>query len=382
VTVLLLTEVFPPKTGGSGRWMWELYRRLDKIDVQVAAGNTAGAESFDRTHALRIQRLPLAFTNWGVFDLRGGPQYAAALARLFPLVRRTKPDVIHAGKFLPEGLLALIAGKLTGVPFECYAHGEELTLGRTTGELRWLGSKVLRQARRIIANSQHTQQLLTVDWGVPPEKIVVMHPGVDTACFTPAPPSSAVRERLGWAGRRVVLTVGTLQKRKGQDMLIRALPEIRRQCPDVLYSIAGEGREREYLDRLVKEHHVGDIVQFRGVPKDDELIDCYQQCDLFALPNRQVGWDLEGFGIVFLEAQACRRPVIAGKSGGAPETLQPSVTGEVVECETPDNLARVVVALLNDPERRARMGTAGRRWVEERFSWDVLSRQAEELFAR
>jgi phosphatidylinositol alpha-1,6-mannosyltransferase len=361
--------------------MWELYRRLGGIDLQIAAGDTPGADAFDRTHALRIQRLPLAFSNWGVFDVRGGPQYAAALARLLLLIRRTRPDVIHCGKFLPEGLLGLLAGTLSGIPFECYAHGEELTLGRTTGELRWLGSSVLRRARRIIANSHHTQHLLMTDWGVPSEKVVVMHPGVDTARFKPAPPSRAVRERLGWGNRRVVLTVGTLQKRKGQDMLIRALPEIRRQCPDVLYSIAGEGREREYLDRLVEEHGVTDLVQFRGVPRDEELIECYQQCDLFALPNRQVDWDLEGFGIVFLEAQACGRPVIAGKSGGAPETLRPSVTGEVVECDAPDDLARIVSELLNDPERRARMGTEGRRWIEERFSWDVLSRQAEELFA-
>src|SRR5258705_2519553 len=348
--------------------MWELYRRLGRIDLQIAAVNTPGAEAFDRTQALHIQRLPVAFSNWGIVDLRGGPQCAAALARLIPLVRRTRPDVIHAGKYLPEGLLALIAGKLTGIPFECYAHGEELTLGRTTRELRWLGNRVLRQARRIIANSHHTQHLLMTEWGVPPEKIAVMHPGVDTTRFTPASPSRAVRERLGWGDRRVVLTVGTLQKRKGQDMLIRALPEIRRQCPDVLYSIAGEGREREYLDRVVEEHRVADVVQFRGVPRDEELIECYQQCDLFALPNRQVGWDLEGFGIVFLEAQACGRPVIAGKSGGAPETLQPSVTGEVVDCEAPDDLARIVSKLLSDPERRARMGAAGRRLVEERFS--------------
>src|SRR4029453_2663396 len=125
-----------------------------------------------------------------------------------------------------------------------------------------------------------------------------------------------VRKELGRTGRQVVLTVGALQKRKGQDMMIRALPAIRRRCPDVLYAMIGEGWERPYLDKLVADHGVGDLVQFRGTPTDDEMIRCYQQCDLFALPNRQVGWDLEGFGIVLIEAQACGKPVVAGTSGG------------------------------------------------------------------
>ena len=378
--VLVLTEVFPPKTGGSGRWMWELYRRMDRIDVQVAAPDTPGADAFDRTHALPIERLPLAFSNWGIFDLRGGPQYAAALARLVPLIRARKPEVIHCGKYLPEGLLGLLAGRITGVPFECYAHGEELTLGLTTRELRWLGAKVLRKTRRIIANSQNTRGLLMQKWAVPAEKIIVMHPGVDASRFKPAELSRPARERLGWQGRRVVLTVGTLQKRKGQDMMIRALPEIRRHCPDVLYAVAGEGRERDYLEGLVDEHGVRDLVQFRGLPTDEELIECYQQCDIFALPNRQVDWDIEGFGIVLIEAQACGRPVIAGDSGGAPETLVPGETGELVRCETPGPLARAVIALLDDANRRTIMGANGRRWVETRLDWNVLSREAEALF--
>src|SRR5262249_56405909 len=135
--------------------------------------------------------------------------------------------------------------------------------------------------------------------------VTVRHPGVDTGGFVPAPPDPAARARLGWHGRRVILTVGALQKRKGQDMLIRALPAIRARCPEVLYAVAGEGWERPYLEALVDELGVRGAVQFRGIPEDDDLIRCYQQCDLFALPNRRIGWDFEGFGIVLLEAQAC-----------------------------------------------------------------------------
>lgn len=379
MAILLLTQVFPPITGGSGRWLWELYRRLQDLDIHVVSDQAPGAEPFDRASPLPTVRIPLSFASWGVLNVRGARQYAAALLALRKVVARVHPDAIHCGKCLPEGLLAMVFKWCYGIPFDCFVHGEELTLAGTSKELTRLTRKVLREASRVVANSRHTKQLLTSVWRVPEERVVVMHPGVDTTRFVPAPLDSTVRSRLGWEGRRVVLTVGALQKRKGQDMLLRALPAIRARCPDVLYSIVGEGWERTYLDELVAEHHIGDAVQFRGMPSDEELIECYQQCDLFALPNRQVGWDFEGFGIVLLEAQACGKPAIAGSSGGTAEAIAPSRTGELVSCETPDELALIVGDLLEDRERRARMGARAREWVVEHFDWEVLSRQARRI---
>ncbi len=255
-----------------------------------------------------------------------------------------------------------------------------MTLARTSGQLRRLTERVLNRAERLIANSHHTERMLLDEWGVPADRIVVLHPGVDASKFVPAAENASIRERLGWTGRRVILTVGALQKRKGQDMLIRALPAIRARCPNVLYSIAGEGWERPYLDDIVAQHGLGDLVQFRGIPSDDELIDCYQQCDVFALPNRQVGWDFEGFGIVLLEAQACGKAVVAGRSGGTPETLSPGETGELVDCDSPDMLGEVLADILENPARAATMGERGRRWILERFDWNALSAQALTLF--
>jgi phosphatidylinositol alpha-1,6-mannosyltransferase len=113
---------------------------------------------------------------------------------------------------------------------------------------------------------------------------------------------------------------------------------------------------------------------------DDRLVQLYQQCDLFMLPNRQVGRDIEGFGMVLLEAQSCGKPVIAGASGGTAETMRIPETGLAIPCDEPGNLAAAVVELLADPGRRARMGAAAREWVVERFDWGNLSRQAEALF--
>lgn len=380
VKVLLITDMFPPRSGGSGRWLWELYRRLEGVSVHVVAGTTPGADTFDRTATMPIVRVPLSFSTWGVWNMRGASQYGRATLQVGRIVSRVHPDAIHCGKSLPEGLIAAVLRRWHGIPFHCFVHGEELTLAGTSNELTRLTRRVLRESAGIFANSRHTRDILLRSWGVQERHVTVMHPGVDTARFTPAPESSVVRQRLGWSGRRVILTVGALQKRKGQDMLIRALPAIRAKCPDVLYAIAGEGWERPYLERLVAEHGVGDSVQFRGVPSDAELVECYQQCDLFALPNRQVGWDFEGFGMVLLEAQACGKPVIAGRSGGTAETMDPSSTGELVACDTPDALAEAAVRLLEGADDRRAMGARARPWVVEHFDWRAIAIDAKRLF--
>jgi phosphatidyl-myo-inositol dimannoside synthase len=380
VAIVLLSEVFPPQKGGSGRWLSELYRRLP-LDVHVVAADVPNAAVFDATAPLPIARIPLIFANWGVLTRQGLSAYWRAMKALAPIVRRVRPQAIHCGKALPEGLIALACRLRWRVPYCCFVHGEELRLAHTSRDLHWLTHQVLRRARLIVANSAHTERVLRTEWGLS-QRIAIMHPGVDASTFVPAAPNAAVRARLGWTDRRVVLTVGALQQRKGQDMLIRALPAIRVKCPDVLYVIAGEGWERAALEGLVDELNVRDHVQFIEVPADPVLVDCYQQCDVFVLPNRQVGWDIEGFGIVLLEAQACGKAVVAGRSGGTSETMRPGMSGELVACETPEPLAEAVVALLNDPERRGTMGAAGREWVVSTFDWPVLERRAMDLFAR
>jgi phosphatidylinositol alpha-1,6-mannosyltransferase len=380
VPLLLVTEVFPPRRGGSGRWFWELYRRLSGADVTVVAGPAAGSDEFDRSSPLRIERLENRPGTWGVLNPRSAAWQVSAARRIRRLIDSRRPVAIHCGKVLPEGVSALVARVPRALPIWCFAHGEELTLAETSRELRFLTRFVLRRAAKIIANSQNTRALLLERWRVPEDRVIVLTPGVDATRFVPAEPDLAVRRRLGWHGRRVILTVGALQKRKGQDMLIRALPSIRRQCPDVLYAIAGEGWERRYLEELAAEQSVSDAVQFVGTPDERELLLGYQQCDLFALPNRQVGWDFEGFGIALVEAQACARPVVTGTSGGTVETIIPNETGLSVPCETPEALAEACVALLDDAPRRAAMGARGRAWVLERFDWAVLARAASAAF--
>src|SRR5262249_6378383 len=155
----------------------------------------------------------------------------------------------HCGRCLPEGWMALVVSQLTGVPYALYVHGEEMNTASTSRELTWMARRVLARAQFIIANSRNTPGILCNEWNLPVERIRVLHPGVDTKRFVPAPRDPAARARLGWGTRPVILTVGRLQKRKGHDQLIAALPAVRERFPDVLYAIAGEGEERPHLEQ-------------------------------------------------------------------------------------------------------------------------------------
>jgi phosphatidylinositol alpha-1,6-mannosyltransferase len=377
---LLVSEVFPPRVGGSGRWLWEIYRRLPRESCVIVAGEALRQEEFDRTHDLRLVRMPLSFSTWGVASLSGLRQYGGTAWRLRRLVRAERVGTVHAGKCLPEGFLAWLLKRWRGLPYLCYVHGEELNVATTSRDLVWLTRRVLHGAAVVLANSHNTEGMLLRDWDVPAERIRVLHPGVDTGRFVPAPHDPESRAHLGWGDRPVVLTVSRLQKRKGHDTVIRALAEVRRTVPDVLYAIVGDGEERGPLERLTADLGLGAHVRFHGELSDAEMLDCYQQCDLFVLANRQVGQDIEGFGMVLLEAQACGKPVVAGASGGTAETMRVPDTGLVVPCDNPEPLAALLAELLPDRERLARMGDAGRQWAVEHFDWAALSRQALDLW--
>jgi phosphatidylinositol alpha-1,6-mannosyltransferase len=377
---LLISDIFPPKTGGSGRWFWEIYRRMPRDRYVIAAGEDPQQAEFDRSHDLQVVRLPLAMRSRAIRNWAGVSGYWRGVRRLAPLMKAERINMVHCARCLPEGLMALALTWWTGVPYACYCHGEELGTASTSRELTWLTRRVLRGASFIIPNSRNTERMLTEEWQVPGTSVRLMHPGADTGRFVPAPTSPDVRARLGWGSRPIILTVGRLQKRKGHDQMIAAIQLIRRSVPDVLYAIVGDGEERPHLESLIREGGLSEHVQVLGEVGDAELIECYQQCDLFVLANRTVGKDIEGFGMVLVEAQACAKPVVAGASGGTAETMLIPETGHVVCCDGPNELAKLVADLLGDPDRLKRMGQAGREWVVKQFDWSSLGKRAAALF--
>ncbi|MCC7419587.1 MAG: glycosyltransferase family 4 protein [Planctomycetaceae bacterium] len=381
MTTLLLTEIFPPKHGGSGRWFWEIYSRLPRESFSILAGTDPNQDAFDATHDLRLTRAWLAMPAWGLRSFRALRDYARLVRHVRREMKRQGATHLHVGRCLPEGWVAWLLKQLSGVSYTCFVHGEDVETAASSRELSFMVRRILSSADRLIANSQNTARLIREGWNVPSERITVLYPGCDTTRFVPAPRDALVRQQLGWNNRPTLLTVGRLQKRKGHDVLIQSLPFLREAVPDILYAVIGDGEERPALERLTRDLQLTDHVQFLGEVDDRTMIRAYQQCDLFTLPNRQVGRDIEGFGMVLVEAQACGRPVVAGASGGTRETMLPGETGEVVACESPETLAPVLTSLLLNPLRLETMGRAAREHVTARFDWKSLADEAAEVFA-
>ena len=385
---LLLSEIFPPQTGGSGRWFWEIYSRMPRDQFTIVAGDKGDVAEFDATHDLDVIRLPLTMPDWGLLSWSGLRRYWKTFRAVRRIVRERQIDRIHCGRLLPCGFIALLLNKLDGIPFSCFVHGEDanaVSSGVADGvlcsrQLRWMTRQVMNSVNMIIANSRNSARIAREQWGLPTARVQLLHPGCDTNYFVPAPRDAAVRQSLGWGDRPVLLTVGRLQKRKGHDMMIRALGQIREAIPDVLFAIIGSGEELEPLQQLVAAEGQQNHVLFHGKLPDEQLRQAYQQADLFVLANRQIGTDIEGFGMVLLEAQACGTPVLAGDSGGTAETMRLGETGYVVNCDTPDPLAMRLIQLLLDRDGLSRMGIAARDWVVEHFDWTALSQQAAQLF--
>jgi len=379
---LLISEIFPPIHGGSGRWFWELYSRLPRKEYLIVAGESTETEEFDKIHDLNIQRINLSSPSWGIKSKTGLAFYWQTFWQLKSLIKQHTITTIHCGRCLPEGVMGWLLSISTGIPFICYVHGEDVETAATSRELSWLVNKVLNKASKLISNSKNTANILINSWDADISKVVVLNPGCDTKKFRPADYNKDVRNALGWYDKKVILTVGRLQKRKGHDMMIAALPAIKEQHPDILYAIIGNGEEKAFLQRLVTSLSLEDNVIFHSEISDEQMIQCYQQCNVFILPNRTIGNDIEGFGMVLVEAQACSKTVIAGDSGGTAETMIIGDTGFIADCTTPEPIADKLIELFRHPKTLEQLGKNGREHVVKTLDWKTHAQKAQALFTK
>jgi phosphatidylinositol alpha-1,6-mannosyltransferase len=279
---------------------------------------------------------------------------------------------IHCVKVFPEGLVAWALRWFYGLPYLLYAHGEEILIALSSRKLAWLLPRIYRGAAAIIANSHHTKTLLQ-NIGLDTSRIHVIHPGVHIQSFCASSEAAQhIRQKHYLGVAPMLLTVGRLQRRKGQDMVIQALLHIRQRIPQVKYIIVGTGEELATLTTLAQELGVQDSVVFAGSVSDQELGAYYAACDIFIMPNRQIGGDIEGFGMVYLEAGAAGKPVIGGINGGTDDAILDGVTGIRVDGNSSFEIANAVIDLLSMPDRAKAMGVCGRRRVESEFTWDAV----------
>ena len=370
--ILVLTEHFLPSVGGSITWLVNTYGRYRPSDTILIASQHSGAEVIDPALPFRVERTAMTMADWDPTLPSSLSHYLQISRYVYASCRRNSIQQIHCAKVLPEGLVALFIKLVKRIPYLLYAHGEEIQTGLTSRKLRWLIPKIYNSASVIIANSRHTQALLQ-NIGVSPAKIHVIHPGVNLQLFDTGNRSSRViREKYYLGDAPVLLTVGRLQRRKGHDMVIKALPLIRAQFPQATYLIVGAGEEFAYLQALADEMGVADSVIFTGRVADEALLGYYAACDVFIMPNREIDGDIEGFGMVYLEASAAGKPVIGGRSGGTEDAILDGITGLRVDGTSVVQIADAVIALLNDPDTSRIMGERGRLRVEREFSWESI----------
>ena len=360
---LLVTNDFPPKHGGIQSYLWELWRRLPSEDVTVVTTPYAGDEAWDREQAFRVVRLRDRV-------LLPTPKLARTID---DIAREAKAELVVLDPALPLGVL----GRRLGLPYAVVLHGAEITVPGRLPASRQALAAVLRGATHVIAAGGYpaAEGARAAGDGMPPTTIVP--PGVDVARFRPLDVAERTEARARFdiaADARIVLGVSRLVPRKGFDVLIEAAARMGPGRPDLVVAIAGDGRDRQRLERLARDRRAP--VKFLGRVSDEDLPALYGCADVFAMlcRNRWAGLEQEGFGIVFVEAAASGIPQVAGNSGGSAEAVADGVTGTVVD--RPADVAAVTVALLgyvDDAPTREAAGRAARERAVEEFSYEVLT---------
>lgn len=366
VRLVLVTQDFPPRRGGIQTWALEIAKRLAERCEDFAVIAPSAPESAAEDHAL------------GFRVLRSGSSNSLIAAATPALTRLSWRDgfthSLHAQWSTAPAALALrAAGKLKHVTIA--AHGRELLLapwqraGVAQRGYDAVRTRSLASADRILGGSRFTAGLVR-DLGVPEELVRVTHYGTDPVRFQ-ATDASELRARHGLGGHPVLLTIARLVPRKAIDLVLRAFGEVRARVPNAVYVIAGDGPDLERLRGLAAEF--GDAVRFVGPVSDAELPAWYSLGDVFVMPSRSEPPDIEGFGIVFLEASACERPVVAARAGGVPDAVADGVCGLLIAPDDHRELAARLVELLADPARRAELGRRGRERVLAEFTWERVA---------
>jgi phosphatidyl-myo-inositol dimannoside synthase len=373
--VLIVTNDFPPRSGGIQSFVHALASRLPADRVVVYAPAWQGAAEFDARQPFPVIRHP------GSLML----PVPSVRSRACRLLAEHGCDSVLFGAAAPLGLLAPHLRKAGAQRIVGLTHGHEAGWAALPGArslLRRIGDEVdvltylaeyfrVRMARALSAEAA--------------TRMVRLAPGVDPLAFRPGVGGRQIRLHLGVpADRPVVVCVSRMVPRKGQDLLIKAWPAVRsRSGCDPLLMLVGDGSYRPSLERLVKQAGVADSVLFTGPVSWDDLPAYYDAGNVFAMPcrTRRAGLDVEGLGIVYLEASATGLPVIGGDSGGAPDAILDGETGYVVGGRDEEALTDKLVQLLADPAGAAAMGDKGQAWIDREWTWDLVAERLDHILA-
>lgn len=372
--ILIFTTNFPLLDGGVAPYSYELAKGLAQAGNQVVVLTEEFTDrdiDFDRKQAFKIIRVT-RYRNrlWEMVYL---------FFHLSKLLVTFRPHLVFPTAWLPCGLLFFPYVKLFGMRMIITAYALEVIAPQRRQWTRFVMKQVLSAAWQLIAISEYTKaQLLKL--GLTPSKVVVLPMGIDPAKFQMLD-ATPVIEKYNLDGKAVILTLARLVERKGQDMVLKAMPQVLQHCPNAVYMIAGKGSDEARLKTLAATLNVLDHVIFAGYVDDSEINLYYQACNLYIMPSRIIDerGDAEGFGITFLEANMFGKPVIGGRSGGVVDAIADGVSGLLVDPLSVDEIAQAIIKILLNPELANRLGQQGKARAEQEFNWTKIIKAHQQL---
>ena len=375
--ILCITNDFGPRAGGIETFVIGLIERLPKNSVIVYTSSQPDSAAFDRAW----------MENYGVLVIRDKSKVLLPTPRVSKAVRnilrRESITTVFFGAAAPLGLLAHGLRRAGAKRIVALTHGHEVwwakvwpfswamrRIGSGVDNLTYLGDFTRRQISRALTDSAASA-------------MVKIAPGIDTDHFAPRADAQALRAELGLSEKKVIVSVGRLVHRKGQDTLVESMPQILSQIPDAHLLFIGEGPYKDYLVKRTAELKVSDAITFIGRIQYAELPRYICVGDIFAMPSRSrlAGLEVEGLGIVYLEASACGLAVVGGKSGGAPDAVLEGETGFAVDGTSTNAVAEAVITLLKNPDRANQMGARGRQWIVDEWRWEIWAKKFAQLLA-
>src|SRR5882762_1450387 len=373
MNILVMTDQYLPHAGGSRVYYHNLYSRL--VDAYpdratILTKKVPGWQEFDKSLTGKSLRIIRRFQPLPDLHAEHLPKIVFPLFDATLRVLGRGVDIVHSGDLYPPGVISLWLKHFLGVPFLAFCHGEDITLTENRRHQRGVRNRIYERADGVIAACEFARQSL-LGIGIPEDRIVKITPGVDWQRFAPKARSEALVRRYNLQNQRVLLTVARLTPRKGHATVLRALARVLPDEPDTTYLIVGTGPQAEPLRRLADELGIAHKVRFVGYVPEEELVDYYNLCDVFVMINQEQDGDIEGFGMVFLEANAVGKPVIGGRSGGTADSIAHGATGYRIVPDNVDELVGYLRLVLPSVELRRQLGDEGLRRARSDFSWST-----------
>ena len=370
---LFITNDFPPKKGGVANYLANLCNNLPKDKVVVLAPSFPCNEFYDCKINYKIYRF-IEKKCCKVF-----PYWVKLIFEAKKIIKQEKVEQVFCGQPLPNGTIGLILNKFLKIPFVLSFHGMDILVGQKKWRKRILLRKIIKKAKTIITNSNFTKNKVSQFYKIP-KKISVIYPTSNLE-FEENINIQDIATRYNLNGKKVILSVGRLELRKGFDMMISAMPQILKKVPNAIYLIIGTGKEKEYLSNLIDKLNLKNKVLILENISNDNLKKFFLACDVFSNPSRNIKGDVEGFGIVYLEANLAGKPVVAGKFGGENEAVINSKTGFLVNSKNINEIEEKVTALLLDEKMAQKMGELGKERALREFNIKKQAKLLEELLA-